>query len=132
MPQRVRTKTVKGGPQGADAFVTIKKQTLDESRAFAARINKAAEGKTDADEQDARATYAGIILDWNWVDEDGAALPKPHNNPDVLGNLLGDEFGFIVSVVNGTNEDEKKESPPSSIPSTSTSGQATPSIPLPA
>lgn len=126
MPQRAsREKTVYGGPQGEDAYVTIKKMTLDEGRAFMSRITKAAEDETTnpggGGEQAARTAYSEIILDWNWVDDGNKPLAKPHNNPDVLGEILGDEFGFIVAVVNGTEEGEKKESTPSSKPSTNTS-----------
>jgi len=34
-------------------------------------------------------TYAALVTDWNWVDDEtGEPLPKPHDNPDIFKEEL--------------------------------------------
>lgn len=111
MPQRSRTKTVYGGPQGKDAFVTVKKFTVDEGRAYNTRM-EANRGNSDEQEQDAREALSEWVVEWNWVDEDNKPLPQPHKNAAVIGQLLTDELAWLGAVVNGNEEGEKKETKP--------------------
>jgi hypothetical protein len=96
MPQRNREKIVYGGPQGDDAFVKLRMPTTEEINAFQ-RISAEQSGTLDELESAAREHIAKFILEWNYVDDDGAPLPQPHNNPDVFEQILGVEFQHIYA-----------------------------------
>ncbi len=39
---------------------------------------------------------AAVVVDWNWVDDDGKQLPLPADDPKVLNRLVIPEFEFIA------------------------------------
>lgn len=48
--------------------------------------------------------FSRYVLDWNWVEADGSAMPKPANNPLAFAKLTGQEFEWIQ---NQFKQDEK-------------------------
>lgn len=110
MPQRTgRTVTVWGGPQGDDAFVIVKRMTVEEGSAFG-KLFIAGEGD-NADEKEiaARKSVAEKTLDWNWVSDDGSPLPKPLEDPSVIGDLLPNELEWLFKAIAGTTDGQKKD-----------------------
>src|SRR5262245_46717830 len=105
MPQRNRDKTVYGG-QGDDAFVKLKKPSGDEIMEFQ-RISADETLNVQERESAARKYLAKYIVDWNWVDDNEAPLPKPCDDPDVFGKLLSDEFRFIYEAWTGRDAAEQ-------------------------
>lgn len=103
-------KKVEGGPQGADAFIVVKRLTVEESNSFTEKFNQLQEDAVDAEarqngELEARKSFGELVFDWNWVDNDGNPLPKPHNNPDVFGALYNEELEWITrAIVNNAPE----------------------------
>lgn len=122
MPKRTVTKTVKGGPQGSDAFFVFRHLTVGESQKYGPRVRAPFEG--DPDDEVALTEHnqaedalvlehnlerlSTIVLDWNWVDDNDDPLPKPENNPDVFRQLNGPEMNFISDSLTGNDETEKK------------------------
>ena len=40
------------------------------------------------------------IVEWNWTDESGKALPIPGEDADVLGDMTQDEVIFLLQEIN--------------------------------
>jgi hypothetical protein len=40
---------------------------------------------------------ASVVVDWNWVDDAGEALPLPADDPGVVEKLVIPEFQFIAT-----------------------------------
>ena len=92
MPQRQRVKQVKSEEvQGADSWVKIRKPTVAEAREL---LGNAEPG----------AKFRQVVLDWNWVDDDGNPLPKPGDVPDITDLLTADEITFINGALTGTTK----------------------------
>jgi hypothetical protein len=90
--------------QGDDSWVVMKNITVDEFRKHQALVLEA--GKTPANTPEGNAiekkTHESLmdkVLDWNWVDNDGAPLPKPHNNVAVVEKLTIDEINFLTGLI---------------------------------
>ena len=51
------------------------------------------------------------IVEWNWTDNAGDALPQPHNAPEVLERLSNDELMWLMGAVQGkeTSADRKND-----------------------
>lgn len=130
MPQRNRTQTVTGGPQGEDARLIILMPTQGELRGHAkaiARVErelsgliKAAESGALSEEQtgkverlsdemsQAMSSYmAAHVVTWNWVNDEGEPLPTPFNHPEVFDALTSSEVEFIGQALNGATEQQK-------------------------
>ncbi len=115
MPSRGElTKTVFGGPQGSDAFVKVKRLTVNEMTVFLARVRGDGFTPEQADEAeaDAREHLAEVVLDWNLVGDNDEPLAKPHENPEAFGLLLQDELTWVIKAVRGTTDEEKKGTKP--------------------
>ncbi len=112
MPQRQSNTTrVDGGPQGSDAFVEVKRLTVDEQMAFKklfATINS-----KDVEEAEAlsRKALADLLIDWNWVNIDGSPMAKP--SAEVIGVLYNSELQWLFEAVTGSTLDQKKDLKPS-------------------
>ena len=64
--------------------------------------------KLDADDAGAildfnREFVKAIVVDWNWVDDAGALLPVPSEDPSVISRLVMPEFEFLASA-SGLNQ----------------------------
>lgn len=44
-------------------------------------------------------TIAGMIIDWNWTDEEGNPLPVPAKDPDILDDLTQEEMTWLFENV---------------------------------
>lgn len=42
------------------------------------------------------AVLSQVIIAWDWMDEDGEALPQPKNNPPVFEELMLDELMWLI------------------------------------
>jgi hypothetical protein len=118
MPQRTgRTVTVTGGPQGDDAFVVIKRMTVDESTAFAKLFANVQGAATEEQELAVRRAVSELVLDWNFVGDDDQPLPKPHGNAEVVGQLLNEELKWLFEAITGSTDGQKKDLKPTLTPS---------------
>jgi hypothetical protein len=64
--------------------------------------------KMDADDMGQMLEFnaeflASVVVDWNWVDDAGEALPLPADDPTVLDRLVLPEFQFIAEAA-GLND----------------------------
>src|SRR5512147_904763 len=109
MPKRNRDRTIQGSDlQGADSFVKVKIISVEEALDMQTAPLVISEEATDeeraklesdhaaATERNAREKLCQYVLDWNWVDDDGVDLPKPHGNPDVFKKLTGQEIKYLA------------------------------------
>lgn len=109
MPQRTgRTVRVEGGPQGEDAYVVIKRMTVDEGSAFAKLLANAQGEGAEELEAAVRESTSQLTIDWNFVGDDGEPLPKPNGNPAVFGQLLTNELEWLFQAIMGSTDDQKK------------------------
>src|SRR4029077_20749203 len=118
LPQRTgRTVKVEGGPQGEDGFVVVKRMTVEESTAFGKLFTKVQDKDSDEQEMTVRQAVADVVLEWNWVDDNGDPLPKPHGNVEVVGKLLNVELEWLFQAIAGTTDGQKKDLKPMQKPS---------------
>lgn len=78
---------------GEGSFVTIRRMTWGQMQ----------EMFPQAETLDERAmlvqSLPNMVIDWDWVDDDGNPLPKPHGNREVLDALPDIEIAFLISAV---------------------------------
>ena len=112
---RVDSKSV----QGKESYVEFRKYTWGERKELQASITairdaqqaqktkkkevgENEDGRPDESLQDyidlARAQVLARLVDWNWVDDEGKALPLPKTEAD-LEPMLDDENGFLLNVM---------------------------------
>lgn len=97
MPSRPeRTTRVDCDPvQGADSYVVLRRLTVGE-------IDELQRQRTREHWSDgtySKQIIARRIVEWNWVDFDGAPLPQPKDNPSVIDQLTEDEVHFLSGVM---------------------------------
>jgi hypothetical protein len=51
---------------------------------------------------------ASVVVDWNWVNDAGEALPLPSADPGVVNQLVIPEFQFIANAA-GLDSSAKKD-----------------------
>lgn len=122
MPSRQRIKHLPTPDlQGGDSWVKIAAITVGEAQKLREetmipdsngdlsdqqRLNL----ETQVKETHLKKMLAELVLDWNWVDDAGAPLPKPLNNPEVFNLLTTAELLFLSeSIVGFPAEAAKKK-----------------------
>lgn len=113
MPARQNVKTIPTpAVQGDDSWIKIKAMTVEQFNRNQAILRQAQQPDADAEALDSLATelFAEVVLDWNWVDEEGKPLPKPNGNPEVFGTLTMMELLTIGEALRPA-KDEKKDKP---------------------
>lgn len=127
MAQRQRERKVNSEiVQGAHSFVLIRRITLDEAKLFREDAKKVfvnddtlSEEENDVlrrafedeKEHQARELISKYIIKWDWVDDEGNAMPQPFNNPSAFEKLTDLEWAFLQGALTDTSDLEKK--PPS-------------------
>ena len=48
-----------------------------------------------------------LLIEWNWVDDDGRSLPLPSEDKSVLDQLTDEEFLFLAKALGGDAEELK-------------------------
>jgi hypothetical protein len=106
--RRLNIKTVPADEVMAGGWIKLRAMKVAESTTFKQLLRltqhlvasgKATPEDLEKNEQTLRAFICSLILDWNWVDDDGHPLPSPHNNPDVYELLTDDEGAFLFEAV---------------------------------
>lgn len=111
MPQRQSNTTrVEGGPQGSDAYVVVKRMTVDESMAFRKLFLSIKDKDVEEQEALSRKSLADLLVEWNWVNGDGSPMPQP--NAEVIGVLFDTELQWLFEAVTGATTDQKKDLKP--------------------
>jgi hypothetical protein len=107
MPSRNNTQTVKGGPQGSDAFITVRKlrygerDLQDTLSDISVRVGELQGEFDNADSQRQRDILSevsqiegqmlGLLLPfvtaWNWVNDAGEKMPLPSDIGSVELNM---------------------------------------------
>lgn len=126
MPQRQSVKIhISEEVQGEGSWVKIRRLTVGQQAMFRAAMTDAEKSVISInDERLNRLTKATMVIDaqkkilqqnvieWNWVDDDGAVLPLPARQPEVLDMLTDEEFLFLFQCIGGQlpqAEVEKKD-----------------------
>lgn len=109
MARASRVKTIKGGPQGADAKLVLLIPTVGEmrhQRKITMALMKEKGDDSEEVEENANQYLAEHVLEWNWVDDEGKVFDLPRNNKEVLPLLTQEELNFIAKAMAGQNEEE--------------------------
>ena len=79
--------------QGDGSWVKIKSPSMDD-------IKNAGEipEELTAQMEYSQKLMSQLIIDWNWVDDEGNPLPKP--SPAVLADLPFEEVTFLLNAIN--------------------------------
>jgi len=87
--------------QGEGSFVLLKRPSWSEMREYM-------EGKNEDDPEIYGKAFAKLmVIDWNWVDDNGNPLPKPSDNPDVIDQLSIEESTFLMNALSFERKDPK-------------------------
>lgn len=88
------------------------------------RLQKLTEsiGLIEAAYGELRTMMSDRIVGWNWTDNFGDRIPSPFRNPDVLSTLTTDEFHYLVGILNGNGEQQRKNGSKVSPTSSSRNG----------
>lgn len=117
MPQRQsNTKRVEGGPQGEDAYVVMKRLTMDEQTAFGQLFTKVLDKSTEEQTTVIQTTLSSIVLEWNWVNNDGSPFPQLREQPTIAGQLYADELDWLIKAVSNSTDGQKKDLKPMPTP----------------
>lgn len=116
MPKRMsRRRIASEVVQGDGSWVDVRRMTVAEhnqNQALVRASNEAMKAndsdKIEQIERDMSALIASCVLDWNWVDDDGEALPKP-SGEGMLALTL-DEVEFLANAIRGNVDEKKAES----------------------
>lgn len=112
MARASRLKTVKGGPQGKDAQVTILIPTVGDmrhQRKITLQLIK--EYGDDAEEVEANANQylASHVVDWNWKNDEDVIFTLPSKDLTVLPLLTQEELNFIARAMSGQAPEEEAD-----------------------
>lgn len=110
--------------QGEDSWIKVRALTVEEynrTQRIPDEIRKAQEAgdleRIAELEKESWADTASVLLDWNWVDDEGKPLPNPHDNPDVFKHLTMHEIFAIGEAMNPYSQQQKKTETRSAISS---------------
>lgn len=91
--------------QGDDSWVEISRPTVGDIEELMAELPDDSLNGTDKTQNilsNLAATKRLIskhVLDWNWVDDNGAALDIPTEHPDIISQLTDAEMLFLVQAL---------------------------------
>lgn len=112
MARASRMKTIKGGPQGKEAYVILLIPTVGEMRAqrkdTMALIKEHGED-SEVVEANANEYLASHVVEWNWVNDENITFELPRKDLTVLPLLTQEELNFIAQGLAGRNPAEEEE-----------------------
>jgi hypothetical protein len=117
MPKRQSpNRRIEGGPQGADAYVVIRRLNWGEQEDLSRQVESLTDSGQVMQSEQARELLANVIIEWNWVgDEAGEeTLEQPKGNPDAFLPLYDDEITWLMGAITGQDTAEKKVPSPKS------------------
>jgi hypothetical protein len=92
--------------QGPESFVVVRRMTVGETKDMLKRgIDREAGLETYSENT---GWVAEHVVEWNWTDQDGNALPYPKNEPAVMDRLTNEELAFLNQAIVGRTEPERK------------------------
>jgi hypothetical protein len=92
--------------QGPESYVTVRRMTVGETKDMLKRgIDREAGLETYSENT---GWVAEHVVEWNWTDQDGNALPYPKNEPAVMDRLTNEELAFLNQAIVGRTEQERK------------------------
>jgi hypothetical protein len=92
--------------QGPESFVVVRRMTVGETKDMLKRgIDREAGLETYSENT---GWVAEHVVEWNWTDQDGNALPYPKNEPAVMDRLTNEELAFLNQAIVGRTEQERK------------------------
>jgi len=118
MPKRISVETHESvSVQGDGSWVKIVRPTVGQMKAVQRNV---AQGKQlDEADQDIANFEVGVslirecVLEWNWVDNDGAPLPQVKTTPTVVDELTDLEMMYLVKLFNPDADEAKNDAPAS-------------------
>lgn len=117
MPSRNNTRRVATPDlQGDDSWVEVRSLSVNDYNEIMT-LTRSSQGGADeatlmANEAAMYAVYARNIVRWNWVDDDGAALPQPSEDVTVLGQLTMQELEALTGLLRPGSEQKKDVTQP--------------------
>lgn len=94
--------------QGAGSYVAIRPLLWQEMRTIQkkwspSKSDQTEDAATAAADEDANTTQvlADVVMEWNWTDNEGKALPLPRTDKAILQRLTTDEVRFLIEAIIG-------------------------------
>jgi len=114
MSQRNRSKRVDNTVNHNEGWLIYNLPSMGETRDSAKELQLSIKAHGDNSDEVTNLIFrqfAGYIVDWNWIDDEGNPLPKPSDNWKVMEQLTNEEFTYIVELIKakGQVEVERKK-----------------------
>lgn len=81
--------------QGEGSWVLLRSPVIDDLTS----LDMPAEGDRKAAIEFGRELLKSLIVDWDWVNDEGEPLPNPVNDPDVVSRLPFQEITFLINAI---------------------------------
>jgi hypothetical protein len=105
--QQINVRVDSSEVQGKGSYVIMQRLTVHETKEL--MKTAAVQGEATIDKYAANAEWVGTrVVEWNWTDAAGNALPYPQNDPSVMDRLTNDELAFLGQAIVGRSEAERK------------------------
>ena len=101
MPELLNTFTEPSeAVQGPESWVKFRRLPYAMIQA-ARRLIESGQITAAEDERQTRAIIQQAVAAWNWVDDEGAPLPQPATDPQVIDRLNGPEVDCLMAHASG-------------------------------
>lgn len=87
--------------QGEGSFVVVQRMTWGVMKNLLPEADKLTQREV------AVKLIPQLVIDWNWVDDDGKELPKPKDNPEVFDQVNDEELEFLLRCLDFEQADTK-------------------------
>lgn len=105
MPERKAVRRVETPEaQGDDSWVKVRRFQVGEWLA----LTEVDEGNRPEAVKRGLELIRTHVVAWNWVDDDGAPLPQPGEDPSVIDRLTDEEVLCLMRVLQGPTESQLK------------------------
>jgi len=81
--------------QGDSSWVLLRSPVIDDFTS----LDMPAEGDRKAAMEFGRELLKSLVLDWDWVDDEGGPLPKPPDDPAIMSQLPLSEIMFLIGAI---------------------------------
>jgi hypothetical protein len=81
--------------QGKGSWVLLRSPVIDDLTA----LEMPPEGDRKASIEFGRELLKSLVMDWDWVDDEGNPLPKPPDEPEILARIPLSEVMFLIGAI---------------------------------
>lgn len=116
MARQATRKVQSGTVQGSGSYVVVRKITWEQQKELDEKRLSMQQDASQMTREQRETFYADMeellstqIVEWNWADENGKALPLPSEDASVWDDMTDDEMEFLMSCLASSNRREQRK-----------------------